>query len=267
MLLTPPVTLTVKAYDIRKGIPIDDPDGFEWPNKLTEDGNRSSLIRLKDNVVKGSTGVRGVAGVPRVAVPTRDADGNATDSKGMVIPMDVRWRGNNTTAGTTGEKMQVWAKYADAAWVHAIDVPFADAQDSWYGSRDDEGTPGHVAGTPLPVNLSHFRPTLENGEVVIRWTTESELDNAGFNILRSDTRTGEYKQVNAELIQGHGTTGERSTYKWVDASAKPGVVYYYQIEDVSFAGERQTLQTTKLKGYISAVGKATTTWGDIKEVQ
>ena len=134
----------------------------------------------------------------------------------------------------------------------------------YYGKNTDFSTPGQTVGQPLPVNLSYFRPTLENGEIVIRWTTESELDNAGFNILRSDSRNGEFKQVNSELVQGAGTTGERNTYKWVDESAKLGVVYYYQIEDVSFAGERQTLTTTKLKGLISADNKLTTLWGGLK---
>ncbi|RKU25365.1 hypothetical protein C6497_16015 [Candidatus Poribacteria bacterium] len=170
-------------------------------------------------------------------------------------------RTNNKVHGIGDGKMM-------SSWILSSEDPRTNLIDYvYYGHTDDIATPGQTVGQPLPVELSHFRPELENGEVVIRWTTESELDNAGFNILRSDTRNGEFKQVNAEMIQGNGTTGERNTYKWVDATAKPGVVYYYQIEDVSFAGERQTLQTTKLKGYISAVGKATTTWGDIKEVQ
>ena len=240
-----------KAFDTRAGIDLDDPVGFDWPTDLTEDGDRTSLIRLRDD------------GVARVAVPTRAEDGSAMDSKGSVLPMGTAWRGAGKT-GETGDKGLTFAKYADAAWVHAVDTPLADVQDTWYGSKDDLGTPGHTAGTPLPVSLSFFRPVLENGEIVIRWTTESELDNAGFNILRSDTRNGEFKKVNTELIQGNGTTGERSTYKWVDTTAKPGAVYYYQIEDVSFAGERQTLATTKLKGLISAKNKATTTWGDLK---
>ena len=81
----------------------------------------------------------------------------------------------------------------------------------------------------------------------IRWTTESELNNAGFNILRSDTPNGTFKQVNAKLIQGQGNTGERHSYKWIDTSAKHGVSYYYQIEDVSFAVERNLLATNKVK--------------------
>ena len=155
-----------------------------------------------------------------------------------------------------------------AAWVHAVDTAGdASAQVTYYGDEDDYGTPLYSIGAALPVSLSYFRPTLENGEVVIRWTTQSELDNAGFNILRGDSRDGEFKQVNSELVQGAGTTGERNTYKWIDESAKPGVIYYYQIEDVSFAGEHQTLTTTKLKGLISAENKLTTLWGGLKEVQ
>ena len=120
------------------------------------------------------------------------------------------------------------------------------------------------ADTPVPVSLSFFRPTLENGIVTIRWTTESELDNAGFNILRSIDQYGEYKQVNTQLIQGAGTTGERNIYKWIDTTAKQGVAYYYQIEDVSFADERQVLTTTRLKGLMSAKNKLKTTWSELK---
>ena len=137
----------------------------------------------------------------------------------------------------------------------------------YYGHMDDMSTPGQTVGQPLPVELSYFRPTLENGKVTIQWTTESELDNAGFNILRSETRDGEFTQVNEQMIQGKGTTAERSTYKWVDTTAKPGAVYYYQIEDVSFAGEHTKLATTKLKGLISAKGKRTLQWGDLKNLR
>lgn len=137
----------------------------------------------------------------------------------------------------------------------------------YYGATSDISTPGQTVRSPLPVELSSFRPTLENGKVTVQWTTESELDNAGFNILRSDTRDGEFTRVNEQMIQGKGTTAERTTYKWVDTTAKPGAVYYYQIEDVSFAGQHNTLATTKLKGLISAAGKRTLRWGELKNLR
>ncbi len=207
----------------------DDPR-WDIPNGVDENGSRSSLVRT--NVVTGD---------PTTMAFTR-AIGDGTDAQGWILAsMDQR-----TDVTITG--------FPGASGITSL----------YYGAYTDIGTPGQTPGQPLPVSLSSFRPVLENGEVVIRWTTESELDNAGFNILRSDSRDGEYKQVNADLIQGSGTTGERNTYKWVDGSATPDAVYYYQIEDVSFAGERQILTTTRLKGLISAKNKLTTRWGELK---
>ena len=155
------------------------------------------------------------------------------------------------------------------AWVSAdaTNLAFAISQ-TFYGDSDDFGTPGFKAGGPLPVSLSKFRPErLDNGSIRIVWVTESELNNAGFNILRSDARDGEFKQINTKLIAGQGTTSERTTYTHVDTSAKPNVVYYYQIQDVSLDGKVQTLRLSRLKGHVSPAGKITTTWGDIKALQ
>ena len=119
-------------------------------------------------------------------------------------------------------------------------------------------------GDPLPVSLSYFRAELTHAGVVLRWITESELNNAGFNIRRSETKNGEFKVINPKLIQGAGTTSERHTYTWKDTTAKPNVVYYYRIEDISHAGVRKQLATVRLRGYVSAAGKLTTSWGDLK---
>ena len=119
-------------------------------------------------------------------------------------------------------------------------------------------------GDPLPVSLSRFRAELTDDGVILKWTTESELNNAGFNILRSETKDSEFKVVNPQLIQGAGTTSERQTYTWTDTTAKPNVVYYYRIEDISHAGVREQLATVRMRGYVSAAGKLTTRWGDLK---
>ena len=65
----------------------------------------------------------------------------------------------------------------------------------YYGHTDDFSTPGFRRGAALPVSLSSFRPVRDKatGEVVVRWITASELNNAGFNILRSETKTGNFK--------------------------------------------------------------------------
>ena len=137
---------------------------------------------------------------------------------------------------------------------------------SFYGNSDDLSSPGYRLGGPLPVALSSFRPVrMETGEVLIKWRTESELNNAGFNILRSENRTGEFKVINVKgIIPGQGTSSEMQMYTYTDTTAKPNVIYYYRIEDVSFDGARQTLATVRLKGEVSATGKLTTTWSALK---
>ena len=138
---------------------------------------------------------------------------------------------------------------------------------SYYGHSDDSGSPGYRRGGPLPVSLSSFRPVRDKatGQVVITWITESELNNAGFNILRSETKTGEFKVINLQgIIAGHGTTSEKHVYTYTDKTAKPNVVYYYQIEDVSLNGNRTTLATTHMRGNVNASGKLTTTWSILK---
>ena len=156
-------------------------------------------------------------------------------------------------------------------WVLASETSFAQVThiraSSYYGAANDVGTPGFRAGGALPVELSHFRPVRDKatGQVVITWSTQSELNNAGFFIKRSQQRTGEFKVINATMVAGAGTTSEKQFYTYTDTTAQPNVVYYYQIEDVSLDGNRQTLtRGIRLKGHVGAAGKATTLWGELK---
>ena len=155
-----------------------------------------------------------------------------------------------------------------AAWVLASDTSLAGAYtDTYYGYRDDVGTPGFRAGGALPVELSMFNAKRDplTGTVMVTWETQSELNNAGFYIKRSQQRNSEFMVINATLISGVGTTSEKQSYTYTDTTAQPNVVYYYQIEDVSLDGNRQTLtRGIRLKGHISAAGKAATLWGELK---
>ena len=162
-----------------------------------------------------------------------------------------------------GMMMDSWALASDTSFAQITHIRAS----SYYGSADDVGTPGFRAGGALPVELSHFRPARnkDTGAVVITWSTQSELNNAGFFIKRSQQRDGEFQIINATMIQGAGTTSEKQFYTYQDTTAQPNVVYYYQIEDVSLDGNRQTLTNgIRLKGHIGAAGKLTTTWGDLK---
>ncbi len=149
-----------------------------------------------------------------------------------------------------------------SSWRSATDAKLGKS--TYYGDRTDIGNPGYTLGGVLPVSLSSFQAEQTAEGVDIKWTTESEVDNAGFFIYRSQTKDGEFKVVNPTMVQGAGTTAERNEYTWTDNTAKPNTVYYYRIEDVSYAGEREQLAAVRLRGLISARGKLTTAWADLK---
>lgn len=138
---------------------------------------------------------------------------------------------------------------------------------TYFGHPSDMGTPGYVKGGALPVELSMFYPARDKltGQVVIKWETQSELNNAGFFVKRSTARTGPFTVINPTMIAGAGTTSEKQSYVYTDTNAKPNVLYFYQIEDVSLDGKRATLTDAhRLRGHIGAAGKATTIWGELK---
>ena len=188
--------------------------------------------------------------------------------EGWELPMSEDGRSSLIRRELLADGMATLGTAADG-WILADTTGLITGATTWYGSDEDAGTPGYDGGGPLPVQLSHFRPARDAaGAVVITWSTQSELNNAGFFIKRSQQRDGQFKVINAAMIQGAGTISEKQFYTYTDTTAQPNVVYYYQIEDVSLDGNRQTLTNgIRLKGHIGAVGKLTTTWGDLKTSQ
>ena len=192
-----------------------------------------------------------------------DSGGNL--GMGWDVPMSEDGRSSliRREMGDAGEIMGTDA----AGWVLASDTTLDGAyRTTYYGSDEDSGTPGYNAGGALPVELSMFSAKRNDaGQVVITWETQSELNNAGFFIKRSQQKDGKFVVVNAAMVAGAGTTAEKQSYTYTDRTAQPNVVYYYQIEDVSLDGNRQTLtRAHRLKGHIGAAGKLTTIWGELK---
>ena len=142
------------------------------------------------------------------------------------------------------------------------DSRYVIRHNTYYGHRNDHGTPGYRARATLPaelsnlpVKLSRFFPRRDRltGQPLISWTTEVEMNNIGFNIKRSTTKNGKFKVINPAVIPGAGKTSERQTYTYTDTTAKPRVVYYYQLECVSVDGTRRILTLpTRVRGHINS---------------
>ena len=89
----------------------------------------------------------------------------------------------------------------------------------------------------------------ERGEPVplrntIRWTTASEVDNFGFDVLRATTEKGPFRAVNDKPIAGAGTVDVPTDYVYHDTGIEPGMAYYYYVESISIRGERERVTPT-----------------------
>ena len=198
-----------------------------------------------------------------------DTAGNLDAAEAWEIPMAEGARSSLIRREMDKADMATMGTAANG-WIMASATSLVSGPATWYGSAEDAGTPGYDSGGPLPVELSMFYPARDKitGAAVIKWETQSELNNAGFFIKRSQQRSTNFKVINATMIQGAGTISEKQSYTYTDTTAQPNVVYYYQIEDVSLDGNRQLLtRGIRLRGHIGAAGKATTLWGDLKTSQ
>ena len=197
-------------------------------------------------------------------IGNRDSDRRSDDAPAWALPLSFE-EGSRSSIIRRYDKGVALPGRKRASWVLASRIkPFDESLH--YGHADDIGTPGHREGGALPVELSNFSMArTEAGAVVLTWTTESEVDNAGFNLRRSEKRASGFTLLNPALIAGAGTTGERQTYTFTDTSAKPGIEYYYQIEEVAFDGKRETLVTRVLPGPVSASNRMLTTFGALKK--
>ncbi len=113
------------------------------------------------------------------------------------------------------------------------------------GVYDGYGTATSMSDISLPVTLSSFTIQAGDGEVSLRWVTESETSNLGFYVYRSLEKEGVYTRLTSKLIEGAGTATGRRNYIFIDIRLTNGVSYWYKLEDVSFDG------TTTVHGPIS----------------
>jgi hypothetical protein len=96
------------------------------------------------------------------------------------------------------------------------------------------------ADVPLPAGLVFFSARAEKNSVVLNWRTESELNNAGFILDRSEetdvwVQIASY-QTHAELL-GRGNNSSAVDYAFRDLNVETGNDYAYRLSDVSTGGE------------------------------
>ena len=101
--------------------------------------------------------------------------------------------------------------------------------------------------TLVPVELSRFEAEANEKSILLSWTTESEVNNSGFDIERSIDGK-QYETI--KFVKGIGNSNDTWNYSFEDLNAKPNVKYYYRLKQIDFDGksEYSDVLTSKIEG-------------------
>jgi hypothetical protein len=81
--------------------------------------------------------------------------------------------------------------------------------------------------------------------VRIDWSTETEINTAGFNIYRGESPDGPFDvKINEQLIPPSPDPMTGGKYNYVDNTAQIGKLYYYELEEVERNGTQTKLGVT-----------------------
>ena len=93
---------------------------------------------------------------------------------------------------------------------------------------------GIQGANPLPVELLTFKvQAIDNKYIAVNWETATEINNDGFELLRS-TDGINFEKI--AWIKGHGNTSNKQSYAYNDKNVSEGT-YYYKLRQIDFDGE------------------------------
>lgn len=117
---------------------------------------------------------------------------------------------------------------------------FAVAGSAWAGAPDvaagqqPEGRPGQP--------------------IIIHWSTETEVNTAGFNVYRSQSEEGPWEKINPRLVPASPDPLRGGSYVFTDTNVIAGVAYWYELEEVELSGQTTRLERTQATARSQGLG-------------
>jgi len=110
-------------------------------------------------------------------------------------------------------------------------------KDGWY--VDDIGV---IVYTVVPVELTNFTAKAGPNEIILNWSTASELNNHGFEIERGNRQeaVGNSVWVKVGFVKGSGTTSEKRSYSFTDNNPVDGKTYY-RLKQIDLDGTSRSI--------------------------
>jgi len=86
---------------------------------------------------------------------------------------------------------------------------------------------------PFPVELAYFTGIINGNNVELRWRTETEVNNYGFDIERTKDNSD---WITIGFVEGHGNSNSPKQYKFIDTDINQSGTHYYRLKQIDNDG-------------------------------
>ncbi len=137
------------------------------------------------------------------------------------------WSNHVAESGTYCNGIVVINQYNQSTGIKATQL----SKFSRFGGAGNEG------GASLPIELLSLDAVpVDNQHINVKWSTAVEIDNKGFEVLRSTD--GENFQ-NIGWVDGNGNATTQHNYSLMDRNVTPNTLYYYRLNQVDNDGNSE----------------------------
>lgn len=122
-------------------------------------------------------------------------------------------------------------------------IPISGITTDFDGQLRDPYLPyrGADEATTIPVELVSFTSVVEGNSVTLNWTTATEINNYGFEVLRKKLNT-EWEKVG--FVAGAGNSVNYNSYRFTDNNLLPGM-YSYRLKQIDYSGTYKNYDLTE----------------------
>lgn len=134
--------------------------------------------------------------------------------------------------GCDGDGMGGNGNPDSAPWTFSITFTTPNSVIDYFCSIHTSMTGRIIVGPELPIELVSFDALVEGKSIELFWETESEQDNAGFEIQQS---RGHGNWVPIAFVEGAGSTLDRQSYRYTHLNDENGL-HFFRLMQVDFDG-------------------------------
>lgn len=102
-----------------------------------------------------------------------------------------------------------------------------------------------VNQSALPVELVTFTADVESENVVLKWTTATEINNRGFEVERAQAGSSSYEDIG--FVNGSGTSTSTKQYSFVDKIPSGSSAFTYRLKQIDYDGTFKYSNTIDVK--------------------